>query len=345
MEAHEIKTALAARAEDVARHLFPNGRRQRNEWVVGNLDGERGTSMKINLNGKAGVWRDFAGDDGGDNLLELWRMARGLEFPEACKEAEAFLGVPSGTDYGKRLVQPCAATKPRLAAVKAAATDAKLDTGGEVYRYLTEARKLNPETLKSYGVAEGTVFDDGKEWLAAVFPMKGEGGTLQNIKRIGLELRDNGKKRVSTVTGGAKILFGKNVFGEQRGEVLIAEGEIDALSWNSIGMAAVSVPFGAGNHDWLENDFDWLAEFDRILIAFDNDEAGRDGSGELVRRIGREKCFLVEMPEGVKDANEALQKGLVAELAESYRNAKPITPPELRPNSAQLPISSGRLRG
>ena len=36
------------------------------------------------------------------------------------------------------------------------------------------------------------------------------------------------------------------------------------------------------------------------------------------------------MPEGVKDANEALQKGMADKLAERYGNAKPVTPPELR---------------
>jgi putative DNA primase/helicase len=94
MTADEIKSALSARAKDVCAHLFPAGRVRGDEFEVGDLRGTPGRSLKVNVNGKAGVWRDFAADEGGDNLLELWCRARGIEITAAMKEAAEWLGSP-----------------------------------------------------------------------------------------------------------------------------------------------------------------------------------------------------------------------------------------------------------
>ncbi|MGK0189824.1 MAG: hypothetical protein ACI9R3_005642 [Verrucomicrobiales bacterium] len=44
------------------------------------------------------------------------------------------------------------------------------------------------------------------------------------------------------------------------------------------------------------------------MRLFDNDDTGRQGAGELAKRIGIERVGLVEL-KGYKDANEALQAG------------------------------------
>src|ERR1700743_1623150 len=68
----EISQRLAGEAETIASMLLPNGKKKGAEWCVGSIDGEEGDSLKVRLNGnKAGVWRDFASDIGGD-LLDLW---------------------------------------------------------------------------------------------------------------------------------------------------------------------------------------------------------------------------------------------------------------------------------
>ena len=69
----EISQRLAGEAETIASMLLPNGKKKGAEWCVGSIDGEEGDSLKVRLNGnKAGVWRDFASDIGGD-LLDSWR--------------------------------------------------------------------------------------------------------------------------------------------------------------------------------------------------------------------------------------------------------------------------------
>ena len=53
-------------------YLFPRGKRQGTRFVVGNLQGDAGDSLVIELEGpKRGVWIDFATGESGD-VLALW---------------------------------------------------------------------------------------------------------------------------------------------------------------------------------------------------------------------------------------------------------------------------------
>lgn len=81
---------LLERAEAVCGYLLPLGRREGHEYKVGGVGGERGDSMSINL--REGVWKDFASDDGGADLISLWAAVRGLRMVEAKEEAEKWLG-------------------------------------------------------------------------------------------------------------------------------------------------------------------------------------------------------------------------------------------------------------
>lgn len=92
-----VKAMLLAQSAAVCRHLFPHGRRYSNEWRCGNLTGDTGTSLSINL--ATGVWADFATGEKGSNLLELWLQAKKLSFADALAEAMAFCGLTIlGTD-------------------------------------------------------------------------------------------------------------------------------------------------------------------------------------------------------------------------------------------------------
>ncbi len=68
-DAGEVASLLAQRIAELAHQLFPNGRREGHEWRVGSLSGEPGTSLGVRLTGsKAGWWKDFSTDEGGDAL-------------------------------------------------------------------------------------------------------------------------------------------------------------------------------------------------------------------------------------------------------------------------------------
>jgi putative DNA primase/helicase len=93
MRSTEIARRLAARAADVASHLFPNGKRDGANWCVGGINGQAGKSLRICLAGdKAGIWCDFGQDELRGDLFGLWKHARNLNDKDTAVEALAWLG-------------------------------------------------------------------------------------------------------------------------------------------------------------------------------------------------------------------------------------------------------------
>lgn len=95
--------------------------------------------------------------------------------------------------------------------------------------------------------------------------------------------------------------------------VIIVEGEIDCLSLYESGIYnVVSVPNGAGigqqQLKYLDNCWQYFEDKDRIIIFTDNDEPGNNLREELARRLGKDRCLVVNYPDGCKDANDILLK-------------------------------------
>lgn len=96
-------------------------------------------------------------------------------------------------------------------------------------------------------------------------------------------------------------------------EIIIVEGEMDCLTLHECGIYnVVSVPNGASlgsqKLEYLDNCWQNFEDAKTVVLAVDNDKAGLSLREELARRIGKDKCFTVEYPEGCKDANEVLLK-------------------------------------
>jgi twinkle protein len=107
-------------------------------------------------------------------------------------------------------------------------------------------------------------------------------------------------------------------------EAVIVEGEIDALSYFEVGIRNVlSVPNGAKNFQFLDNCFDELERIEKVYIAVDTDEPGMLLRDELIRRIGAERCLLIDF-KGKKDANEYLVSFGKEELGRTISEAKEI---------------------
>jgi len=83
--------------------------------------------------------------------------------------------------------------------------------------------------------------------------------------------------------------------------LLITEGCIDCLSAIEAGFKnVVSVPFGANNYSWIEENWEWLEQFDKIIIWSDNDDAGFQMKQNIIPRLGEWRCYVVEMPEEIR---------------------------------------------
>ena len=65
----EIRSRLFDQLESVLLYLFPRGKRRGSQFYIGNLQGEPGDSLVVELEGpKRGVWIDFATGESGDVL-------------------------------------------------------------------------------------------------------------------------------------------------------------------------------------------------------------------------------------------------------------------------------------
>ena len=105
MNANELNNQLIDRIEDVCLHLFPAGKFKGSEFLIGDINGNPGESLKICTGrSKRGCWCDFSENDSslkGRSLIKLWRNARGLDWPQAKKEIMDFLGVRDHQQYKK----------------------------------------------------------------------------------------------------------------------------------------------------------------------------------------------------------------------------------------------------
>ena len=121
---------------------------------------------------------------------------------------------------------------------------------------------------------------------------------------------------------------------DRSGRLIITEGEVDALSCCQAGLdTVISIPDGApsSNAQTFRTKFDFLQaaesllkQFDRVVLATDNDEPGRRAETELARRIGAEKCYRVTYPEGCKDLNDVLVKKGAQGVVDVVSEARPM---------------------
>ncbi|WP_416047935.1 toprim domain-containing protein [Cupriavidus basilensis] len=316
MNWNEISNRLALEAEAIAGMLLPNGKRQGPEWVAGSVDGEEGDSLKVRITGnKAGVWKDFAAGHSGD-LIDLWAATRGLNLREAFEAARSYLGVSAPKFAAPRRVYSRPARPPVT------------KPAGRVLAYLMNERKLSLETIQAFKV--GASKDDD----TIIFPYLRD-GELVNVKHLALQRDPAGKKKTWQAADAEPCLFGWDLIPDAAKAVLITEGELDAMSLYEYGVPALSINQGAGNHQWIDSDFDRLERFQEIWLWFDNDEAGQKGAKEVANRLGLDRCRIVKFR--LKDANEALQQGVTdEEITQVLDSAERIEPADLRTPDAYL---------
>ena len=197
----------------------------------------------------------------------------------------------------------------------------RLEKVGEKALKFFESRGISNNTLLRLNVTEAVEwmpqFD--KEATCICFNYY-RGDDLVNIKFRGPD------KSFKLAKDAELVFYNLNALeGEQT--AVIVEGEIDCLSMYEAGIYnAISVPNGAskGNQrlEYLDNCWDAFKSISRVVLATDNDEAGQSLKEELARRLGRERCWLVDFPDDCKDANDVLLKHGKAALALMVENAR-----------------------
>ena len=223
----QVSGILAQRAEDVARYLLPQGKREGQEWCVGSIDGGSGKSLKLHLTGeKSGIWCDFATGDSGD-LIDLWALNRNISPMAALKEAQQYLGVGQPIFYGH---QQKNFARPSIKIVMPVARQSP------VMSYLVNQRKLTVETIQAFGVGE-----QGKKIIFYYLRDK----ELIFLKSFALD-RIDGKKQIYVEKNCEPCLFGWQALPVNTRKVTLTEGELDCMSLYQYGFPSLSVPFGGG---------------------------------------------------------------------------------------------------
>lgn len=183
-------------------------------------------------------------------------------------------------------------------------------------------RKISQYTLKLVKVSNGVEYmpqiKKKQQTIQFLYFFDGE---LVNIK-----YRDK-EKNFKLITNAERIFYNLDSIIIDT-ECIIVEGEIDCLSYIEVGLLnCVSIPNGSTignvNLDYIDNYYDYFENKERIYLALDNDQAGKNVTKEMIRRFGAEKCYLVDFKD-CKDANEYLCKYGAEALRQTIQDAQPV---------------------
>jgi len=184
-------------------------------------------------------------------------------------------------------------------------------------------RGLSQKTVEFYDIRTKTV--DGVDYS---YGFEYGNGVIK-AKRIGDVSRKDRYKWVGNPNESG--LYGKDKFlpGSKKA-IVITEGEHDAPTfYEAMGgtVAAVSVQSSSTALRDITLDRDYVNSFDRIILAFDNDEAGQAAIKKVMSAglFDFNKLYYVPFSK-YKDANEYAQKGELDLLVSDFKAAKKYTP-------------------
>lgn len=233
----------------------------------------------------------------------------------------------TGEPTAMQILPVSAPRKPTVAPPDAnewRAAHERLMANPQAIAYLQETRGISQETAQAFRLG---MIEHPKTGTMASVPYFKEGRFIYSkVKKS----TNSGKKIVFRYPSGqASWLFNADQL-KGTNRVVITEGEEDCIVLAAAGVAnCVSVPdgcdLGKGEAEWL----DVLEKFREIVIAFDRDDAGLAGSAKLAKRLGRERCRIVEYPSHhdpylereLKDPCEFSSRGILDECVKAIKDA------------------------
>jgi len=186
----------------------------------------------------------------------------------------------------------------------------KATTPEEIVFQWFEKRGISRETVKDAGVQ---MTKGNGIWITFPFTRNGE---VINAKHRRID-----KKAFMQEAGAESIFYGLDDVRNAK-QIIIVEGEIDKLSFHEAGFKNVlSVPQGGSDSlQCLTNCFEYFPADIEILICSDKDKIGRELEAKLLDRFGRERCAIIDLPSGCKDANDVINPdGPLSDLTASAR--------------------------
>jgi len=295
-----IKASSLAAAGSLLRTWLPAGKLRGHEFQVGNLRGDAGTSLSINV--RTGAWSDFATGDSGGDLIDLFAAMRGVDLGEAARGVASDLGQPAATAEVIPLTRPSPdAWVPVLPVPADAAAPPAV-----------HFRHGAPSHIAEYRDAAGA--------LLGVIHRFDPTGERKQIAPLTWCRGPNGREewRWQSMPK-PRPLYGLDLLAARQDDpVLVCEGEpkTDAAR-RLVGATWVCIAWPGGAS--AAQHVDWSALAGRAVAIWpDNDAPGRDAAARIaiqVRHLGGTARF-VPIPEGVPagwDVGDAEREGWDAE--------------------------------
>lgn len=175
-------------------------------------------------------------------------------------------------------------------------------------------------------------YDENEDVCATYYP------TTINGKIAGYKVRKHPKTFNSPYgeTGKNCDLFGQFRFQTHNHTIVITGGEHDQLAAYTMlltmqkdskydPVAVVSPTIGeSGAWKQVQEQYNFFNQFKKIIVAFDNDQAGREAQEKLVDVLPKGKAYIMKLR--YKDPNEYLVQGKTSEFISDFWASKPYIP-------------------
>jgi archaellum biogenesis ATPase FlaH len=191
-------------------------------------------------------------------------------------------------------------------------------------------RRVTKTVHEKYNVRSEV--DDNNKPIAHYYPV------TRNGVIVGYKKREFPKSFVGYGdTKATTELFGQAQF-EKGGKFLVlVSGEMDAMAmaqvlkqdknevtyWNAV------VSFTCGDEaimKQLRANFEWINSFEKVIIMLDSDESAQQYVEPIAKALSPGKAHIAKLPNGCKDANEALINGLSGQLKNAFWKAERYSP-------------------
>lgn len=190
-------------------------------------------------------------------------------------------------------------------------------------------RGIGQPVSTKYGVH--TEVKNDFDVLARYYPSTSDG------KVVGFKKRLTPKEFIGIgSTKATNELFGQSVFEAGQKYLVVTTGEEDALAFaqtlyskkdnTEYWTPVVSVTCGDGSIiKQFKANYEYINSFDKVVLAFDNDESAQKYVEEAARLLSPGKVFIAKFPQGVKDASDMVKSNRAAELKQLFWKAVPFS--------------------
>lgn len=188
------------------------------------------------------------------------------------------------------------------------------------------ARGIDKETAEKFGVK--VEYDGNRQEVAYYAPLYKDGALVGYQKKAAKApgLREKGDVSRIGDTKGCDP-FGAHIAGHGGKFLIVVEGVEDALAAHQM-LASHGknwrIVASLGTDGWHRN-LPYYESFEKVVIAYDGDEGGRENAEAFAEALSYGKAFTAQLPE-MTDPNALLVAGDSGTFLQKINNARPYEP-------------------